>query len=190
MVPSSTIGIQFNALPATYTDQETNVTSPLYVNNTVIDFLQTNPGHQTYVYDVVIPINGITGTSIYFNQSQLLVPTGTVNNAGGPNSSGVYSTIQYILAPLKVGDYICLQNESIIPQIPPDLHNGLAERTAARILAAMGDQAGLQASTAKIAEIEQRQGNLMNNRVEGTPQKVTNRHSLLRYGKQGSFRRI
>jgi len=45
-------------------------------------------------------------------------------------------------------------NQCIIPQIPPELHSGLAERTAARILASLGDMSGLQASNAKIQELE------------------------------------
>ncbi|NBX74721.1 MAG: hypothetical protein EBQ89_10570 [Alphaproteobacteria bacterium] len=91
---------------------------------------------------------------------------------------------------LKVGDYICLANESIIPQIPPDLHTVLAERTAARILAAIGDQAGLAVANQKIAEMELRQGNVLDQRVEGAPEKITARHSLLRYGKMGVRRRM
>lgn len=184
LIPTTTIGVQFNTLPSTYTDQETNVTEPLFVNNILIDFLKTKPGHQTYVYDVLIGKNGISGTSILFNTTQLLVPTGTVNNSASGSAS-----IQLILADIQPGDYICLANEAIIPQIPPDLHNGLAERTSARIMAAQGDQAGLQASMAKIQEIETRQGNLLDNRSEGTPQKVAARHSLLRYGKLGTSRR-
>jgi hypothetical protein len=191
VIPQDTISVQFNTLPSTYTDQETNITEPLFVNNTMIDFLKTNPGHQTFIYDVEILPNAISGTSIKFNRAQLLVPSGTVNNSAGPNSSAPVPTnsIQYILPALVPGDYICLANEAIIPQIPPDLHNGLAERTCARILAAIGDQQGLQTSLAKIAEIDQKQGNLLDNRSEGTPQKVLARHSLLRYGKMGTMRR-
>lgn len=177
------IGINFQSLPSTYTDQETNVTSSLFVPGAIIDFLQTNPGHKTYKYDIQIPQNGISGTSIIIPQAALLIPTGTVNTI---QSVG----IQYMLMPLLPGDYICLANECIIPQIPPDLHNGLAERTSARILAALGDQTGLQASNAKIAEIEQRQGNLMSTRDDGNVQKVTGRHSLLHQGMLGRFRRM
>lgn len=184
LIPTATIGIEFDTLPSTYTDQETNITENLFNNSILIDFLKTKPGHQTYLYDVLIPKNGISGTSILFQISNLLVPTGTVNNSASGSAS-----IQMVIANLQVGDYICLANEAIIPQIPPDLHNGLAERTSARIMAAQGDQAGLQASMAKIQEIDTRQGNLLDNRSEGTPQKVTNRHSMLRYGKLGVTRR-
>jgi len=187
MIPQHTIGIVFDSLPSVYTDNETNITEPLFQPNTLIDFLQTEPGHRIYKYDVLISPTGISGTTITFQQKQLLVPTGTINN--GITKDIHSNPIQFILADIKPNDYICLANEAIIPQIPPDLHNGLAERTAARILAAIGDQAGLATSNAKIAEIEQRQGNLLDNRSEGTPQKVNNRHSLLRYGKLGTTRR-
>jgi hypothetical protein len=90
---------------------------------------------------------------------------------------------------IQIGDYACVANECIIPQIPPDLHNTLAERTAARILAAIGDTEGLQASNAKLQEIETRQGTILDDRVEGSPQKITARHSLLRYGKMGTRKR-
>lgn len=134
-------------------------------NGDVVDFLQTKSGHRTYAYDVEIPSNGVSDNVISFAADD--VPSGLV-----------------------VGDYVCLANECIIPQIPSDLHNGLAERTSARILAALGDQAGLQAAQQKIGEIEARQGTLLDSRAEGAPLKVTARHSLLRYGRFFGRRRV
>ena len=134
------------------------------VNGSIVDFLQTKGGHQIRNYDVIIPSNGISGTAIEFESEDV------------PDN-------------LLIGDYICLANECIIPYLPDDLHSGLAERTCARILAALGDQEGLAATMAKIQEIEVRQGTLLDNRVEGAPQKIVARHSILRYGKMGSNRR-
>ena len=54
----------------------------------------------------------------------------------------------------------------------------------------MGDKEGLQISNAKLQEIEARQGSLLDDRSEGTPQKITARHSLLRYGKMGTRKRM
>lgn len=190
IVPTATIGVQFNALPATYTDPDTMQVSPFFVNGTEIDFLMTQPGHQTYVYDVSIPFSGIQGNSIYFPQNSLMVPSGQILNiGGGPMTDEGPGSISFVFAAISVGDYVCLANEAIIPQIPPDLHSGLAERTCARILASLGDAAGLQMSQSKIQEISGTQGSLLDNRVEGTPQKITARHSLLRYGKMGTRRR-
>jgi hypothetical protein len=150
--------------------------SSIFSVGSKIDLLQTLPGHRTYIFDVVL--QAISGSIGYFNYSDLLVYL----------STGFGFTPQIIN--IQVGDYMCLANESIIPQIPPDLHNVLAERTAARILAAIGDQAGLAITNQKIAEMENRQGNLLDQRSEGTPQKITARHSLLRYGKMGVRRRM
>lgn len=140
------------------TDIPLNITS-----GSLVDLLQTKPGHRTYRYDVKVPTGGVSGNSLVLNDSDM-PPT------------------------MVVGDYVCSANECIIPQIPPDLHNGLAERASARILAAQGDQQGLQTVNAKIAEIEQRQGTLLDNRSEGNPQKIGSRHSLLKYARSGRNR--
>lgn len=187
IIPQELITFNFENLASTYLDQETNIVEPLFVNGALIDILQTNPGHKTYTYDIKIPTNGISGNSIIFVRDQLKVPT--FSNLSSTNVNQP-SSIAYELPTVIIGDYICLANESIIPQIPPDLHNGLAERTAARILSAMGDQAGLQASMTKIAEIDSKQGNLLDNRVESSPIKIVNRYSNLRMGKLGRNRRF
>ena len=173
---SSVVSINFDQLPSTWTDPITNQTSSLYSSGKLVDFLQTEPGHRTYVYD--ISIVSTSGNTAVFNRNSLLT-----------SYSNGYNFVPMIIN-LKVGDYICLANESIIPQIPPDLHTVLAERTAARILAAIGDQAGLAVANQKIAEMELRQGNVLDQRVEGAPEKITARHSLLRYGKMGVRRRM
>ncbi len=162
-IPSDTLIINFDQVPTTILTSQ-GASEVVFANGGLVDFLQTKPGHRTKAYDKPIPANGISGDSIIFSVDD--VPTDLV-----------------------VGDYICPANECIIPQIPPDLHNGLAERTCARILAAIGDQQGLQTSLQKIQDIDKRQGNLLDNRVEGNPIKVTNRHSPLSYGKMG-YRRF
>jgi len=91
-------------------------------NSALVDILQTNPGHRTYTYDVtLVTASGTQGT---FAKTSLQ----------HYSSTGTGQVLVYM--PIVVGDYIALANECIIPQIPPDLHTGLAERTAARILAA------------------------------------------------------
>ena len=163
MAVQSTLTVNFDQVPATYTDIRTNVVEDLFLAGVLIDFLQTKPGHQIIDYDILIPTGGISGTSITF-------------------ADGVVPDT------FLVGDYVCLSNECIIPQLPPDLHNGLAERTCARVQAAQGDQDGVNASMMKIKEIEGAQGTLLDQRVEGSPQKISGRHGLLRYNKRGNGR--
>lgn len=128
------------------------------IGSSVVDLLQTKSGHSMRAYGIGLASNAVSGTTINFAVDE--VPLTVV-----------------------VGDYLCVENECIIPQIPTDLHSGLAERTCARILASLGDQAGLAASNAKILEIDQRQAALLTNRVEGSVIKIRPRNSLLSRGK-------
>ena len=173
-VDNANLYVKFDQLPTTYTDPETMQQSLLYGVGHLVDFLQTNPGHRTYTYD--IPLVSINGTVAAFAVSDL--QTYLNNSSGG--TLAFYN--------IKVGDYICLANECIIPQIPPELHNALAERAASRVLMAIGDVQGYQVSQAKLAEMNKMQETLIGSRIEGSVPKVFNRYSLLRLGKS-RFRR-
>ena len=169
-----TNGVQGANFKTTYTNPETQQVSALFGVNKKVDFLQTNPGHRTYTYDVdIVDINGPVAK---FPINQL--KTYLNNSSGG--------TLAFFN--IKVGDYVCLANECIIPQIPPELHSALAERAAARVLAAIGDMQGYQVSMAKIKEMDENQETLIGSRIEGSVPKVFNRYSLLRLGKS-RFRR-
>lgn len=101
-----------------------------------------------------------------------LTPTTILGNVITFSASDIPTT-------LKVGDYVNIAEETIIPQVPPELHGLLAQRVVARCLEALGDQAGLQAANAKIGELEVKTGALIDNRVENAPQKVKNRWGVL-----------
>lgn len=161
--------VNFDQLPTTWQDPDTGVISQLYTSGALVDILQTKPGHRTYNYDVpLIALQGNTGT---FNIADLM----------RLQTNGFAGVKSYL--PLIVGDYICLQNESIIPQIPPDMHPVLAERTSVRILQALGDVQGVQVSSAKIQQMETQQGILLDNRIDDAPRKILNRNSPMRWGK-------
>lgn len=151
---SSQVGIRFtDTVPSTITD------------GTIIDFLQTKPGHKTLGMDLKLGTNSVSDNAILFADGT--IPENFI-----------------------VGDYIASQYECIIPQIPPDLHNGLAERVCARILAAQGDMMGFQLSSAKIGDIKKAEGVLTENRVDGSPQKVNQRKGMINYQRMGSRRRF
>lgn len=139
------------------------IDTTIYSVGSYIDFLQTKPGHKIYNWD--LQIVGINGSVVTFVDAD------------------VPST-------LIVGDYMCLANECIIPYMPSELHNILAEKTAASILEALGDVEGLKTAMTKIQDLETKQNFLIDNRVENAPFKVVNKYSLLRLGKMGSFRRF
>lgn len=120
-----------------------------------VDLLQTLPGHKTLNYDVVVPTNGVSSSTLTLVDSD--VP-------------------QTMLS----GDYVCSFNECIIPQIPPELHSSLAHRTCGRILAAIGDKEGLATQQEHIDRIEAKESALVDNRVTGAAMKILNRQGLLR----------
>lgn len=123
------------------------------VPGTLVDFIETKGSHRSKQIDV--ELLSTTNTTI------------TVAPASIPDD-------------LIVGDYINFAGETIIPQIPDDLHVMLAQRVAARCLEALGDVNGLAAANQKISEMEQKTANLIDNRVEGAPQKVVNLRGFLR----------
>lgn len=127
-----------------------------------IDFLQTLPGHQIRGYSVDILEGGYQDNSLLVLDAD--VPT-----------------------TLVVGDYLAVENEAIIPFLPPELHTVLAEKVAGRLLAAIGDQQGVAISAAKLQEMKSSEGTLIDNRVDGNPAKITGRKSILRFQKMRNF---
>jgi hypothetical protein len=81
---------------------------------------------------------------------------------------------------LKVNDVVTLAEETIIPQVPVELHSILSQRVAIRCLQAMGDTTGVQMAMAKLQEMETKTGNVIDNRAEGSPLKVSPKHTFLK----------
>lgn len=86
-----------------------------------------------------------------------------------------------LVSGLSVGDYVMQSEETIIPQIPLELHSILAHRAGIRCLEALGDTEGVANASKKLAEMEFNMNSLIDDRVEEAPKKAVNRHSALRY---------
>lgn len=121
----------------------------------LVDLLQTLPGHKTLNYDILVPIGGVSGSTLTLTDSD--VPPA-----------------------MLVGDYACSANECIIPQIPPELHGGLVHKTCTQVLIAIGDKDGLAVQKAEVAENDSLESALVDNRVDGSPLKILNRNGILR----------
>jgi hypothetical protein len=102
-------------------------------------------------------------------------------------TSSVLSTFSFSPPPVPstiiTGDIICFAGECIIPQIPSDLHEVLAQRVIQRCVQALGDAQAFGMATQKLAEMEKNIGELVDNRAEGQPIKATNLRSSLRGAK-------
>lgn len=143
-------GINFTTGDISVASVPTNITL-----GQTLDIIQTKDPHETMSLDVYpTAINSITKV-ISFNPSDL------------PPK-------------LAIGDHIALSGETIVPQVPSDLHSMLAQRVAARCLEALGDMQGLQSANAKLSEMEVKTGMIIDNRVEDAPQKIVNKHSMLK----------
>lgn len=81
---------------------------------------------------------------------------------------------------LNIDDVIALPEQTIIPQIPIELHAMLAQRCAMRCLEALNDISGLQAAQLKLQDMESKTAALINNRVESAPFKIVPRHSAIK----------
>lgn len=126
--------------------------------NSKLDLLQRRPGHRTIVFDISPTIIDTTNKTITFNTSDISSDT-------------------------IIGDYLAFAGESIIPQVPSDLHDILAHRVMMRAVQALGDTQAYQTASAKLAEMEKNTSILIDNRSEGNPQKVNNIRGLLRNSK-------
>lgn len=157
-------------------DVSAAVTDVDVVNATVAAITTAAPSHFTAsnVSNLLQIDTDLTGTYSYVAIQPTLLFSQVITNTP--------STV--IPDELVIGDYIALAEECIIPNIPTDLHSMLAQRIACRCLEALGDAAGLQAANAKLAEMEIKTGQLIDNRVEGAPLKVVNRHGFLRQSRR------
>lgn len=99
---------------------------------------------------------------------------------GSTSSPTITLSLTDIPTNLRVGDSVSLAEETILPQIPVELRSVLAQRVAIRCLEALGDLQGVQLAMAKLTEMEEKTGNIMDNRVEGAPFKIAPKHTFLR----------
>lgn len=126
--------------------------------NTKIDFIKAKPSHKTYKFDIQpLAVNTAAGT-ITFNPTDI------------PEE-------------LEAGDWICVAGETVIPQIPSELHSMLAQAVACRILEALSDTQALQNATVKLQEMEQKLLNVIDTRIEAPAKKAVNPYSLLYRGR-------
>lgn len=80
---------------------------------------------------------------------------------------------------VPVGSYITVSEETVVPNIPTELHPILAQRVAVACLEALGDEQNKQSAERKLANMEKDAGTFLDNRVEGAIQKIKSRHSPL-----------
>ena len=148
----------------------------------------------------IVSIDGTTGTIVVDKIPSNFTNTGSYEFTGGdsPNKLIKYDVpalsintvtkemmfdptslknIDYQLSILNigVGDIITVSGESIVPQgIPTELHPLLAEMAAVHCLEALGDLQNIQIAAARLQKMKESTSDLIDNRVEGSNQKINN----------------
>lgn len=74
---------------------------------------------------------------------------------------------------LAVGDYICLANQSCIPQCPPEAHQLLTQLTVVACLDAMGDKENAAIAQAKADTLALALKSVLQNRIQGAARRFT-----------------
>lgn len=143
----------------------------VFISSAQYDLIQNNSPHKTLRYDL---------TPVLLNSSKIRVKKEDMRRSTDDRNK----TPAYVLP--KANDIVALAGETIIPQIPDELHSMLAQRVACRCLEALGDREGLNAANAKLQEMEMKTTIIINDRVESSPQKVVNHNSPLRQRSTGS----
>lgn len=83
-------------------------------------------------------------------------------------------------ADLAVGDYVCLPEESPVPQIPSEFHPVLAQRVICKALEAINDASGLGPAQAKLIEMQHAAMAMICPRVDGEQKHFKNLSSPFR----------
>jgi len=130
------------------------LTDSSFGQSPVFDFVSANTPNKIYNFDV---------TALTIN---------SVNSEMTFNVSDVPSN-------LSVGDYICESQETIVPQIPTEMHPLLAQSVAVHVLESLGDQEGLASAKARLGQMSKNVLAMTENRIEGSPQKIVSRYSPL-----------
>lgn len=101
------------------------------------------------------------------------VINGTVHTISFPKSQ--FSSYK----PLN-GDYVTKATETIVPNMPLELHPIIAQRVAVACLEAMGDEQNKQSAERKLKSMEDAAMSIISNRVEGAPKKIKQRFGTIR----------
>ena len=97
--------------------------------------------------------------------------------------------IEKWLDSINEGDYVCIAEESPVPNIPTEMHPVLAQLTAVHILEAMGDTEALGNAQRRLDTMTKSVMSLVDDRVELAPKKIRPRNGALNEARGHSYRR-
>jgi hypothetical protein len=117
-----------------------------------------------------VPTGWLVGNSIDLQQSSPqfdYLGTRTITNISGTNI-----TLDGDLTELSVGDYLCPEDQSCIPQIPVEFHQLLAQRVVCKIYELQGYMEKLKAAKIVLKEMEDALTGLVTPRTQAAPKVI------------------
>lgn len=96
------------------------------------------------------------------------------------NNKTITFTASDIPSSLQVKDYLSKAQETCVLQLPKEFQNVIAQRVAVQALESLGDEASKISAEKRLEKMEKSILQLVINRVDGAPEKIKPRQSLLR----------
>lgn len=96
------------------------------------------------------------------------------------NAKTVEFAVADIPANLVVGDHLAIAGETMVLQLPTEFQKVVCQRVAVQALEALGDAQNLTMAQGRLEQMEKATLQLIINRVEGAPIKISPRRSILR----------
>jgi hypothetical protein len=126
-----------------------------------------------YVYQMPDGIEG--GTA--FDIIRAAAPFDTLRQAAAGTVNAGALTVTFapsaLPAGLATGDFVCLPEQTPVPQIAPDLFSLLAQSVTVAVLDEQGDEVAFQRAAARKEQLEASARILLSSRVEGEPISLT-----------------
>jgi len=114
---------------------------------------------------------------------------GLTASAVNSTTKSITFTKSDITSTIVLGDYICQEEESPVPNIPTEMHPVLSQLAAVHVLEALGDTEGLTNAQRRLEKLQKSVMNLIDDRVELSQKKIRPRNGALADGRFGSNKR-
>lgn len=124
-----------------------------FLSSSIFDFVQNVSPNKIIAYDIEVNSIDQTLSTVSFRKSEVDHVT--------------------------IGSHVTVAEETIVPNVPTELHPILAQRVAVSCLEAMGDEQNKQSAERKLAQMEKDANTFLDNRVDGANLKIKSRHSPL-----------
>ena len=124
---------------------------------------------------------------ITFKNPNKILDYDIVPTAVNSNNKTITFAIADIPDSLSIKDYITQAQETIVLQLPEEFQHIIAQRVAVQALESLGDEQNKQGAEKRLEKMEIALTQLVANRVDGAPEKIKPRRSLLRQSLRSKY---